>query len=678
MASIDVSDKRIDSRSVLRLPRSRAIHQVLHSMLVIREFEEKVSELRRKEDIRGSVHLCVGQESVPVAVLASLRREDRVLSTYRGHGWALACGVPLDGLLGELLGRSGGINGGRGGSAYCSSPADGFVGENSIVGAGLPIANGVAMALAAEGRGAIAAVSFGDGATNQGASHEALVFAVARKLPVLFVCENNSWSEMTPIEATVPTRLYERAASYGLSSQCVDGSDVQASLAAADKAISAIRAGKGPHFLEFQVPRILGHYNADIEHYRSIADREEHASRDPIARLTTQLLEGGALSQEEMEALRADAVRMVETAEGLALEMPFPSPDTATRHVVGDTPSKTAPGGASAEVISLKYGMAVNRALELELEARDDLILFGEDIAIPGGTFGVTRNLRKRFGERVFDTPISEAAILGAAVGASIEGLRPVVEIMWSDFLFVAFDQVVNQAANVRYLAQGTRTAPLVIRMQQGITPGSCAQHSQSIESILAHIPGIKVGMPATAQDAFAMTRAAIADDDPVVLIEARELYLTSGPVDVGAPVETVGGARLRRRGKDLLIVTWGRMTNTVLEAAESLSDEGVEASVLDLRWINPVDEAAIMTALRDSGGRLLIVHEANLSCGFGAEVAARVAERYPGDLRPVLRRVALPDVRVPASHVLQTALLPSLLDVMRTARDLAVGRVHQ
>jgi 2-oxoisovalerate dehydrogenase E1 component len=630
----------------MELPRSGELADVLQAMLAIRRFEERVLQLRRQNDISGSVHLCVGQEIVPVAVLAALDHRDRVLATYRGHGWALASGVPFDALLGEIMGRAGGTNGGRGGSAYLSSPDHGFVGETSIVGAGLPVANGVAMGLLAKGERGIAVVSFGDGATNQGASHEALVFAIARKLPVLFVCENNSWSEMTPISMTVPkARLFERAAGYGMSARQVDGADAEAVLFAAREAISSVRAGEGPYFLEVTVPRLLGHYNADVEHYRSAEDREEHARRDPIVALSARLLVEGSLSDGQVQAMEAAAIRLVDEAELRAWEMPMPSTNTAALHVTGTGPGTSGDSLIAQEGgVELKYGMAVNLALSMELAEREEVVVFGEDIAIAGGTFGVTRNLRKQFGDRVFDTPISEAAILGAAIGASIEGLRPIVEIMWSDFVFVAFDQIINQASNVRYIARGKQSAPLVIRMQQGITPGSCAQHSQSIEAILAHIPGIKVGMPATPQDAFAMLRAAIADPDPVVIIESRELYLTSGRVDVEASVESVGGARLRRRGEHLLIVTWGRMTHAALEAAELLSFEGIETSVLDLRWINPLDEPAIAKVLAESGGRVLIVHEANVSGGFGAEVAARIAERHSSLLKAPLRRIGLPD----------------------------------
>jgi 2-oxoisovalerate dehydrogenase E1 component len=360
----------------------------------------------------------------------------------------------------------------------------------------------------------------------------------------------------------------------------------------------------------------------------------------------------------------------VAAAEAQALAAPRPDPATARDHVTAATGS-AAPTPLPADGMTLAYGLAVNRALEAELAARDDVVLFGEDIAIPGGTFGVTRNLRKRFGERVFDTPISEAAILGAAVGAGLEGLRPVVEIMWTDFLFVAFDQVVNQAANVRYLSSGRRSAPLVIRMQQGITPGSCAQHSQSMEALLAHIPGIKVGLPSNAQDAYAMLRAAIADPDPVVMIESRALYQVATTVDLEAPVEPIGGARLARGGSDLVIVTWGTMVPAALAAASQLDARGVSAAVLDLRWLAPLDEDAIARSLAAGSGKALIVHEANVTGGFGAEVAARLAGRHFRGLDAPIVRLGLPDVRVPAAPTLQAALVPGVEQILEAALEL-------
>ncbi|MGB4136548.1 MAG: thiamine pyrophosphate-dependent enzyme, partial [Microbacterium sp.] len=579
-------------------------------MRSIRTAEERVLALHKENHIAGSVHPCVGQEVVPAVVLAHLDERDRVLSTYRGHGWALASGVPLAAFFAEMMGRSGGVNGGRGGSAHMSAPEHGFIGENSIVAGSMPIANGVAMALRDRGEGGIAVCSIGDGATNQGAAHEALVFARARSVPVLFICENNAWSEMTPIADTVPgAQLHDRVRAMGLDAARVDGSDAEGVVAAVREAVAAVREGR-PYFLEVSVPRLLGHYNLDIQHYRSESDRAEHEARDPLARLADELVRRGVVSPDELTALESAVADSVDAAVEEALSQPSADITGVREHLYADAEIRSGAAALPTEGRELAYGLAVNRALELELAARPETVTFGEDIAIPGGTFGVTRNLRKRFGDaRVFDTPISESAILGAAVGAGIGGMRPIVEIMWSDFLFVAFDQIINQASNVRYVSEGRQSAPLVIRTQQGITPGSCAQHSQSIEALLAHIPGIRVGMPSNAADAFSMTRAAIASDDPVVMIEARSRYLTKGIVDVDAAVEPIGGARSHGTGADVLLVAWGTAVDLALEAQRLLLAEGVDATVLDLRWIAPLDMRTLLSEFGRTGRRAVIVH---------------------------------------------------------------------
>lgn len=658
-------------------PRSGDQVEMLHQILFIRRFEEAVLRLRRENHFSGSVHLCVGQESVPVAMLASLDSRDRVLSTYRGHGWALACGAPPPAVLAEILGRESGTNGGRGGSAYLSAPEHGFIGENSIVGGSAPIANGVAMGLQAEGAGGVAVVSIGDGATNQGAVHEAMVFAIAKRLPVIFVCENNRWSEMTPISETIPnTSLAARAEGYGMTALSVNGSDVRALQVSLAEVVAKARLGGGPTFVEVDVPRILGHYNADIQHYRKASDRAEHLSRDPLAQLSRALVSEGVLSEQGWSDLQKSVADEVAALAGAVVEARQPDPLTATSHVAAPW-LRTEITPLPSEGASLTYSQALNRALRTELGMRPEVVSFGEDIGIPGGTFGVTRDLRKDFGDRIFDTPISESAILGAALGASLEGLRPVAEIMWTDFLLVALDQVANQMANVRYLSRGKVNAPLVVRMQQGVTPGSCAQHSQCLEALLTHIPGIKVGLPSNPHDAYAMLRAAVADPDPVILIESRALYQVSAPVDLDRPVESVGGSRLRRKGNQVLIVSWGRMVETALAAADQLTHEGISAAVLDLRWLCPLDEDGIADAFRQVG-KMVIVHEANVTGGFGGEIAARISSRCFDDLKAPIVRVGLPDVRVPSSPALQSAIVPDSAAVVAAARRLAIWPTHK
>ncbi len=637
-------------------------------MLTIRHFEQRCIDLSG-EAIAGSVHLCGGQEAIPVGARSALRDGDRVVATYRGHGWAIEWGIPLLDLLAEICQRAGGINGGRAGSPYLMAPERGFIGENSIVGAGIPIGAGVAMAAKLAGNGRVCVVSVGEGAMNQGSAHEGLNFAAVRDLPVIFVVENNDWSEMTPSFATSkPAGPAERAIAYGLPGVTVDGADPLAVAAAVGAAAERARGGLGPTLIEAKAPRLMAHYNRDIEHYRTDEDREQDRLRDPLPRLRA-LLEREGIGGEELAAVEAAVLEELAAVTEAALALPAPDPASAHEHVVA-TPARrprTADGAGGEE---LPYWRAVNEALREELAARDDVLVYGEDVGFPGGIFGCTRGLQSEFGvERVFDTPISESAILGSAIGAAIEGWRPVVEIMWADFLLVALDQLVNQAANVRYITRGGQSVPLVVRMQQGATPGSCAQHSQSLEALLAHIPGLRVGLPSRPQDAYTMLRAAIADPDPTIVIEARGLYQTKGPVSLGGPAEPIGGAAFRRRGGDLAIVSWGATALKAEEAADLLAAEGVAATVLDLRWLSPLDEEAIGEAVSSSGGRALVVHEANLTGGFGAEIAARIGERFFAELDAPVMRLATNDVRIPAAPVLQAAVIPQVGTIVAAAR---------
>jgi 2-oxoisovalerate dehydrogenase E1 component len=340
---------------------------------------------------------------------------------------------------------------------------------------------------------------------------------------------------------------------------------------------------------------------------------------------------------------------------------------------VNVAPAAEADTGEPVEEAELTYGKAVNDALRRELAARPDVLVYGEDVGHAGGIFGVTRTLQQEFGEeRVFDMPIAESAILGSAVGAALEGLRPVVEIMWADFMLVALDQLINQAANVRYVSGGRHGAPLVVRTQQGATPGSCAQHSQSLEALLAHIPGLRIGVPSTPQDAHSMLRAAVADDDPVVLFEARALYPRKQTVRLGGRREGLGGARVRREGSDVAILSWGPMALAAEEAADALAGRGIEATVVDLRWLAPLDDEAIATAVARTN-RVLVAHEANVTGGFGAEIAARIGERHFSELDAPVRRVGAPDVRIPPAPALQEALLPSAASIERAAQQLVI-----
>jgi 2-oxoisovalerate dehydrogenase E1 component len=464
-------------------------------------------------------------------------------------------------------------------------------------------------------------------------------------------------------------RLSLRGRGYGIPAATVSGTDPVAVRDSVKLAADHARGGNGPSFIEFRVPRLWGHYNRDIQHYRSRADLKAAEAEDPLVTLRATLLAQG-FDDADLDAILAEEGRRVDEVTDQALALPPADIEQATAHVIGAART-SQPNEVERKTLS---GIeAVNLALKTELENDPSVVFFGEDVGKAGGIFGGARNLQKEFGAaRVFDTPIAENAILGGAVGASLSGLRPVVEIMWADFMFVAFDQLINQAANVRYLSRGKSSAPLTVRTQQGATPGSCPQHAQSIEALLAHVPGLKVAVSGNADDNYALLRAAIRDDDPCIVIEAREGYQTKSEVVLTDDAEPVGKARLRREGSDVAIISWGTMVNKALAAAEALAADGISASVLDLRWLAPLDEPALRAAVDAADGNVLIAHEAVRTGGFGAEIMARIVEYRTGNGAPVkVRRLATPDVRIPASLELQQVLIPSAEAITADVRAL-------
>jgi len=654
---------------------------LLREMLRIRELEQRSLDLSAATppEVIGSAHFCAGQEAVPVGTIAGLAEADQIVATYRGHGWALASGLSLTEVFGEICQRSIGVNGGRGGSAYMMAPDRRFIGENSIVGAGVPIACGVAMANVASQNGKVVSVSIGDGAFNQGSTHEGLAFAAARSLPVLIICENNGWSELTPTSLTFKVeRIAQRASGYGIPGVTIDGADPLVVRDTVKEAAKRAREGRGPVLIECRVPRLWGHYNRDIEHYRTKEDRDQARARDPIATFSHKLIVAGVLTADTFRELEADVKSEVDDVQKVVLSAPRPDPATASTHVWSEGPLQPASSSArkTEETKTVSYIQAVNEALSHELATRPEVLVYGEDVGQAGGIFGASRGLQKIYGaDRVFDTPISESAILGSAVGAALMGMKPIVEIMWGDFMLVALDQIINQAANVRYITGGRCGAPIVVRTQQGATPGSCAQHSQCLEALLAHIPGLRIAVPATPQDAYSILRTATASPDPCILFEARGLYQTTGPVNFTDVIEPIGKSRLHKPGRDAVIVTWGTMLQVALDAATQLAAEGVDVGVLDLRWLCPLDNDGLRAAVKSASGKVIVLHEANRTGGFGAEVVARLHEFFDNDLALSIARVATPDMRIPASPVLLRALLPTAAKVMDETRRLLAGK---
>jgi 2-oxoisovalerate dehydrogenase E1 component len=640
-------------------------------MLLIRGFEERVAALYRDGHVPGFVHLSIGQEAAAVGACWPLRATDVITSTHRGHGHCLAKGLDPLGMFAELMGREQGTNRGRGGSMHIADPKLGIFGANGIVAAGVPIAVGAAAAARLRGDGSVAVAFFGDGAPAQGAFHEALNLAAVWKLPVVFFCENNGYAEFSPASAQHGASLQQRAAGYGLPFVAVDGNDVVATAAAMEDVAGATRAGRGPAVVEATTYRWRGHYEGDPERYRTPEEVGEWEERDPIVRHEAVLREAGA-GDDELKALAASVTAELDGAVEAARRLPPPAPATLHDFVVRARPPAPEPSPAPAvsEIGVFRTMDAVRTALEAELAADERVFVAGVDGGAGGNVFGLTRGLAARFDGRVLDTPISETAVVGLGVGAAMAGMRPVVEVMYLDFVGVCFDQLLNQAAKLPFMTGGGAPMALTVRTQFGAGRSSGSQHSQSLEALLAHVPGLTVVMPSTPADTYGLLRAAIQDPNPVVFIENRLLYGMKGPQPPPDHLVPIGRSAVVRRGTDLTVVSVSRMVHEALAAADAVAGDGISVEVIDLRTVAPLDMAPILESVARTS-RLLIAHEAVVPFGVGAEIAAVVAREAFWHLDAPIERVGAAATPPPYAPELERAWLPDREDIAAAIRRL-------
>lgn len=670
--------------ATLDLPRERLIDW-LYQMLLIRAFEETVEQLYAAGKMHGTMHLYIGQEAVAVGAIAALRPDDYITSTHRGHGHAIAKGQDLRAMLAELLGKETGVCRGRGGSMHLADLERGNLGANGIVAGGIPIAVGAGLSIRMQGQDRVVLCFFGDGAANHGNFHEGLNMAAIWRLPVVFLCENNQYAMSMPIrKAMAVPRVADRAAAYGIPGETVDGMDVLAVYRAVRTAVDRARRGEGPTLIEAITYRYKGHSKSDRQVYRTKEEVQAWMARDPIARLREALIARGWLSEAEAAALEERAREAV--AEALRAAEGDPEPEVAqlTEGVYAEDPlfpprwirqafGSEVPVEPPAGTRELSYAEALREAMAQAMAADERVFLMGEDIGVYGGAFGVTQGLIERFGpERVRDTPISENTIVGAGVGAALTGMRPIVEMQFMDFVTLAMEQTVLQAAKVRYMFGGKARVPLVLRLPGGSGTGAAAQHSESLEAWFVHVPGLKVVAPATPYDAKGLLLAALADDNPVIFVEHKLLYRTRGPVPEEPYLVSLGKAAVRRPGRHLTIVAYSIAVLRALEAAERLAAEGIEAEVIDLRTLKPYDAETVIASVKKTG-KLLIVHEAPLLGGFGGELAAAVAQSEAfAYLEAPIVRLGGADVPIPYHPRLERAAVPQVEDIVEAARRLA------
>ncbi len=626
-------------------------------MLLIRGFEQRVATLYRDGEIPGFVHLSIGQEAAAVGACWPLRTGDVITSTHRGHGHCLAKGLDPLGMFAELTGKDQGTNRGRGGSMHIADPTLGIFGANGIVAAGLPIAVGAATAAQLRDDGGIAVAFFGDGAPAQGGFHEALNLAAVWHLPVVFFCENNGYAEFSHVSTQHGAPLERRAAGYGIDYVAVDGNDVAATAARMEDVVLAVRTGRGPAVVEAETYRWHGHYEGDPQRYRSPEEVRAWEARDPLLAHERHLRQAGA-GDEEIKTLESSVAEQLDDAVETARRLATPDPATLTDFVVRARPERAEPPPPGDDAPVFRTMDAVRMALEAELACDDRVFVAGIDVGAGGNVFGLTKGLRDRFGDRVRDAPISETAIVGLGVGAAMAGMRPVVEIMYLDFIGVCFDQLLNQAAKLPFMTGGAAEMALTVRTQFGAGRSSGSQHSQSLEALLAHIPGLSVVMPSTPADTYGLLRAAIQDPNPVVFIENRLLYGMKGPQPPPDHLVPIGRSAIVRDGSDVTVVSISRMVHEAVAAAEQVAGDGISVEVIDLRTVVPLDMVPVLNSVHKTS-RLLIAHEAVVPFGIGAEIAATVAREAFWDLDAPIERVGAAATPPPYAPDLERAWLP-------------------
>jgi 2-oxoisovalerate dehydrogenase E1 component len=644
--------------------------EMYRRMVLIRGFEERVSALYRDGEVPGFVHLSIGQEATAVGACWPLHPTDAITSTHRGHGHCLAKGLDPLGMFAELMGKDQGTNRGRGGSMHIADPKLGIFGANGIVAAGLPIAVGAATAAQLRADGSVAVAFFGDGASAQGAFHEAMNLAAVWELPVIFFCENNGYAEFSPAESQHAAPLERRAAGYGAGYMAVDGNDVVATASVMGDVVVRARAGGGPTVVEATTYRWHGHYEGDPQRYRSSDEVSAWEERDPLPAHEGRLRAAG-VGDDQIKAVGSSVNDALDEAVEAARRLANPQAATLGDFVLRARPAPVEPPPPPADAQVYRTMDAIHAALEVELATDERVFVAGIDVGAGGNVFGLTRGLADQFAGRVRDTPISETAIVGLGVGAAMAGMRPVVEMMYLDFLGVCFDQLLNQAAKLPFMTGGAAEMALTVRTQFGAGRSSGSQHSQSLEVLLAHIPGLSVVMPSTPADTYGLLRAAIQDPNPVVFIENRLLYGMKGPQPPADHILPIGRSAVVRVGTDVTVVSVSRMVHEATAAAERLAEEGISVEVIDLRTVAPLDVAPILESVHKTG-RLLIAHEAVVPFGIGAEIAATVVREGFWDLDAPIERVGAAATPPPYAPDLERAWLPDRDTIATAVRTLA------
>ncbi|MCH8927410.1 MAG: dehydrogenase E1 component subunit alpha/beta [Candidatus Marinimicrobia bacterium] len=648
-----------------------------------RQLDHKMLNLIKQG--KGFFHIgAAGHEAAQLAAALNLKGgEDWSFPYYRDIAYVLGLGMTPEEIMMCFTSRAEDPNsGGRQMPAHYGHKELKIVSQSSPTGTQYLQAVGVALSLKKQGSENVVYVSSGEGTTSQGDFHEALNWASREKLPVIFFIENNKYAISVHIsEQTSGSSVYEMTKGYeGLTRYEMDGTDFESSDNLMKEVVANVRRGNGPALVEADCVRLMPHSSSDDQKkYRDEEELSSDSKRDPIIILKDFLLREKALTESQDDSISSAAVADATRVTELAFTKEEAGAETAVKYVFDESGKadsleyeKSEPSGEPVVIVD-----AINHALHEEMDRDHKIIVFGQDIADgKGGVFTVTKGLSTKFGsDRVFNSPLAEASIVGVAIGLALNGFKPVVEIQFADYVWTAMMQIRNELSTMRYRSNNNWECPVVIRIPCGGYIHGGLYHSQNIEAIFAHLPGIKICMPSNAADAKGLLKTAIRGKDPVIYLEHKGIYrqpFAKSPEPDEDYLVPFGKAKIVREGNDLTIVTYGAMVKRSLDAADKFNQEsGASIEIIDIRSIVPLDLDTILTSVEKTS-RLLIVHEDSIFQGFGAEIAAQVSNKGFSFLDAPIGRVAALHTPIPYAPILEKRILPDIDDIYDALKSLS------
>lgn len=653
--------------------------EVYRLMLTARKLDEKMLIMLKQ----GKSFFHIGGSGHEAAQLAAARAlipgKDYSYPYYRELSFVLGMGMTPGQIMDNFLARDCDCNSGsRQMPQHYGSKSARIVSQSSPTGTQFLQAVGTAMAATFEGKDDVVYVSSGEGTTSQGDFHEALNWASRDRLPVIFCIQDNKFAISVHISQQTAGSVYDMVGGYlNLDRMEVDGTDFLETHLAFRKAVKRARAREGPTVIITDVVRLLPHSSSDDQtKYRSKEELEVDRSRDPVFRMEDALLGLGLLTADQPRLFREEISNEVERLAKESEGKEMAAPETAMRYLYSPDPDRNAyertlPAGERIVLVD-----AVNHALKEEMARNGRMVIYGQDVEDgKGGVFTATKGISTLYGtQRCFNSPLAEASIVGTAIGLAVAGFKPVVEIQFGDYIWTAMNQIRNELATMRYRSNNDWSAPVVIRVPVGGYIHGALYHSQSIDGFFSHLPGILIAYPSNAADAKGLLKTACRLDDPVLFMEHKGLYRQSyatSPEPDDDYLLPFGKAAVRASGTDLTIVTWGALVQKSLEAARMVGKEGISAEVIDIRTIRPLDIETVYRSIRKTG-KALVAHEDTLTGGFGAEIAALIAQHAFEHLDAPVRRLGAKDCHIPYSWSLEQEILPQDRDILLAVRELA------